>query len=202
MPAGRRRALERACTTGQWLSVFPQTRNNTSIGKDEFRDGLCMQYHYQPANLPKKCDGCNKPFKVEHALQCKKGWLVIMRHNDIASEIGALASLAYGRAAVRDEQIINTSHDAAPTKQEKSSNLNDNKGDVMIRWLWKKMTQAILDIRVTDLDAKSYCSKTVEKVLATQEREKKKKLPRRLPRTMKELFTICLHYRWSTRKRS
>eukprot|EP00957_Ditylum_brightwellii_P078853 5996152-Ditylum_brightwellii.AAC.1 len=45
----------------------------------------------------------------------------------------------------------------------------------MIRHLWKRQTDCILDIRITDTDAKSCISRPVEAVLAAQEKEKKDK---------------------------
>jgi hypothetical protein len=45
----------------------------------------------------------------------------------------------------------------------------------LIRSLWSKGTDCILDVRMTDLDAKSNKSRNLEKVLAAHEREKKKK---------------------------
>eukprot|EP00957_Ditylum_brightwellii_P159101 12109091-Ditylum_brightwellii.AAC.1 len=48
-------------------------------------------------------------------------------------------------------------------------------GDLMIRHLWKRQTDCILNIHITDTDAKSYISSSVESVLAAQEKEKKDK---------------------------
>jgi hypothetical protein len=49
-------------------------------------------------------------------------------------------------------------------------------GDVLIRGLWQQGTDAIIDVRITDLDAKSNISLAPMKVLAAQhEREKKRK---------------------------
>eukprot|EP00957_Ditylum_brightwellii_P170585 12984735-Ditylum_brightwellii.AAC.1 len=45
----------------------------------------------------------------------------------------------------------------------------------MIRHLWKRHTDCILDIRITNTDVKSYISCPVEVVLAAQEKEKKDK---------------------------
>jgi hypothetical protein len=45
----------------------------------------------------------------------------------------------------------------------------------LIRGLWSKGTDCILDVRMTDLDAKSNKFRNPDKVLATHEREKKKK---------------------------
>eukprot|EP00957_Ditylum_brightwellii_P015256 1149062-Ditylum_brightwellii.AAC.1 len=46
-------------------------------------------------------------------------------------------------------------------------------GDLMIRHLWKRQTNCILNIPITDTDGKTYISCSVESVLAAQEKEKK-----------------------------
>ena len=49
------------------------------------------------------------------------------------------------------------------------------RGDVMIRGLWQTGTECIIDVRVTDTDAKSNLSSPPATVLAKHERQKKKK---------------------------
>jgi hypothetical protein len=49
------------------------------------------------------------------------------------------------------------------------------RGDLLIRGLWARGTDCIIDVRVTDTDAKSNLSKDPAKVLESQEKEKKKR---------------------------
>jgi hypothetical protein len=46
---------------------------------------------------------------------------------------------------------------------------------VLIHGLWARGTDCIIDVRITDVDAKSNLSKHSEKVLIVHEKEKKKK---------------------------
>jgi hypothetical protein len=56
------------------------------------------------------------------------------------------------------------------------NNRNDeDRGDILIRGLWSRSTDCIIDVRITDVDAKSNRSKDSDKVLEAHEREKKKK---------------------------
>eukprot|EP00957_Ditylum_brightwellii_P146082 11123351-Ditylum_brightwellii.AAC.1 len=48
-------------------------------------------------------------------------------------------------------------------------------GDLMIKHLWKRQTDCILNISITNTDTKPYISCSVESVLAMQEKEKKDK---------------------------
>ena len=51
----------------------------------------------------------------------------------------------------------------------------DERGDLLIRGFWARGTDCMLDVSVTDADAKSCCKRTPAKVLESQEKEKKKK---------------------------
>jgi hypothetical protein len=56
-------------------------------------------------------------------------------------------------------------------------NRGKDRGDVLIRGLWARGTDCIIDMRITDVDAKSNLSNHPDKVLIVHEKEKKKKYP-------------------------
>jgi hypothetical protein len=56
-----------------------------------------------------------------------------------------------------------------------SRSSNEERGDLLIRGFWARGTDTIVDVQATDTDAKSYRSRDPHKVLAAQEREKKRK---------------------------
>jgi hypothetical protein len=105
--------LKRACCTGSWLSVLPNRLNGTVLSAEEFRDNIRLRYNLLPLALPDKCDGCGAAFSVEHALSCKVGGLVHIRHDDVAQEFGFLCGKAFKPSRVSYEPIINTR--GAPT---------------------------------------------------------------------------------------
>jgi hypothetical protein len=184
MSCDERRAILRGQSTGQWLSVLPSTVNGTELSAQEFRDSLLLRYGRSPPDLPTHCDGCSKKFSVRHALECKKGGLVISRHNEIRDELCDLASRALTPSSVRDEPKIHLSRSkeemkATEAKSAVSRNLNksqsEDRGDLLIRGLWARGTDCIIDVRVTDTDCKSQRSSDPMKVLETHEKEKKKK---------------------------
>jgi hypothetical protein len=87
------------------------------------------------------------PNTIDHALNCKKGGLVIARHNKVKDELGFLATLATSPNAVRDKPLIFPGRAA----------------------------NGVVDIRIANVDSGSYLTLTPEKVLCRQEMEKKKK---------------------------
>ena len=137
--------------------------NGTVLSPQEFRDALFLRYARTPPDLPKKCDGCDATFNVAHGLSCKKGGLVILRHNEIRDELGALSSRALTNSAIRDEPLINNSRAAADPNADPSSPATkqgngDDRGDLLIRGFWTRGTDVIVDVRVTDTDVISYRS--------------------------------------------
>jgi hypothetical protein len=186
MSYDNRRTILRGKETSQWLLVLPSTVNGTELSAQEFRDALLLQYARCPPDLPIQCDGCQQKFSVRHALECKRGGLVISRHNEIRDELSDLASKAFFPSAVRDEPRIHTSRasetrsspgkPASPAvKRLFQNNRTEDRGDILVRGLWARGTDCIIDVRITDVDAKSQRSKDPLKVLEAHQREKKKK---------------------------
>ena len=140
-----------------------------------------MRYGIEPPDLPVTCDGCESRFTLQHALGCKKGGLVIFRHNEIWDELVHLAGKALTPSAIRDEPLIRPCRAAKDQNTSPASNnsekpaTEDDRGDILLRGFWARGTDFIVDVRVTDLDAKTYCKRDPDKVLLSHERLKKTK---------------------------
>jgi hypothetical protein len=162
---GDRRTILRSRETGQWLSVLPSAVNGSELSDQEFPDALLLRHARNPPDPPPFCDGCNKKFSAGHALECKKGGLVISRHNEIRDELSDLASKALSRSAVRVEPKIHTCRSPEVKSDEENkensakrlfrNNRDEDRGDILIRGLWARGTDCIIDVRITDVDAKS-----------------------------------------------
>eukprot|EP00957_Ditylum_brightwellii_P059004 4474349-Ditylum_brightwellii.AAC.1 len=71
-------------------------------------------------------------------------------------------------------QEAGRSRSACPPKKDKDKEGNIY-SDLMICHLWKHQVDTVIDVRITDTDAKSYILRPLETVLAAQEKEKKGK---------------------------
>ena len=103
----KKRAIQRGIDgkTSAWLTVIPLAYHHFDLSATEFRDSLALQYHRQLLRLPALCDGCGSQFSSGHALDCRKGGLVIQRHiNEIRDALGDLASIAY-KEVVREPVV-------------------------------------------------------------------------------------------------
>jgi hypothetical protein len=112
---------------------------------------------------------------MNHALQCKKGGLVHLRHDDVTDEWAGLCQQALTPAAVSSEPFIYVGR-AANTGAE--ATLDEDGfpgGDVGAHGFWRRGHTAIFDIRITDTDAESYLRSSPSKILSNQEKAKKRK---------------------------
>ena len=144
-----------------------------------------MRYGIGLDDFPKVCDGCGANILVEHVLSCKKGGLVVGRHNEIRDELAYLATLATSSNRVHDEPYINIGRNTEVNGVPAHANVDTSRanpaagkdferGDVLIHGLFDRKTSCIIDVRVTDTDQLSYLLTPPSKVLKSQEGSKKK----------------------------
>ena len=100
-----------------------------------------------------------------HALDCRKGGLVIQRHNEIRDALGDLASIAY-KDVVREPVV------REPNDREK---IPDFVADLSIRGVWQPQATTFFYVQVVDSDANSYLHRDVGAVLSSIEHTKKQK---------------------------
>ena len=112
-----------------------------------------MRYGITLPDLPDVCDGCEACFTLQHALGCKKGGLVIFRHNEIRDELVHLAGKALTPSAIRDEPLIRPCRNVlekantCPTSctSEKPAS-EDDRGDILLCSFWARGADCIVDV--------------------------------------------------------
>ena len=70
-----KRIFENKCST--WLSIIPTNEIFFALSPDEFRDAITRRNNLTPKGLPSICDGCSENLDLCHALNCKKGGVVL-----------------------------------------------------------------------------------------------------------------------------
>jgi hypothetical protein len=168
------RRIERAKLTGAWLTVMPDKLNGTVLSAEEFRDSLRLRFGLTPSSLPSQCDGCGQRFTVEHAMTCRKGGMIISRHNDVCAEWGHLCAQALSPSAVSDEPLINSGRDYQAEADATGTEVGPElRGDIAAHGFWRRGTTAIFDVRITDTDCKSNRARDPAKILLSNEKEKR-----------------------------
>lgn len=90
-----KRSIEGKCSN--WLNAMPLSCFGFTLSESEFRDAIAIRYRKALVDLPGYCDGCGGPTDMAHALSCRKGGLIIRRHNEIRdSSLGDLMSMGFG----------------------------------------------------------------------------------------------------------
>ena len=148
----------------EWLNVLPLQNYHFDLSPLQFRDGLAIRYLRDPPCLPPKCDGCGTALTLQHALDCKKGGLVIQRHNEIRDCIGDIASQVWTHVikepVVREADVKNAD--------------GGLRLDLGIRGVWQPQVEALFDVKVVDTDAPSHRTRSPEAILESGAKEKKR----------------------------
>ncbi|KAL7463368.1 hypothetical protein ACHAXS_003783 [Conticribra weissflogii] len=177
--------LARAKIGGSWLTVIPKAINGTILSAEEFRDNLRLRYGFTPEFLPKTCDGCNKAFTITHALNCRKGGLVSLRHSEIANEWAHLCAIALGTDSIINEPSIflgkskNPDNPSTPPFEQIHSPTHfaeaNARGDKGVIGFWQHQRVTIFDAQIVNTDSPSYSSKDPQHILNQSESNKKTK---------------------------
>ena len=124
-----------------WLSALPLQRLGYVLNKQEFRDSIALRYGWPIKDMPKFC-ACGKNNSIDHALSCKKGGYVVMRHNTIRNiEAKLMENVA------KDVQI---EPKLLPVDgSEVTGNVGDqSRLDISARGIWGQQEKTFFDVRI------------------------------------------------------
>ena len=168
-----------------WLTSLPIKDEGFHLNKREFWDAISLRYDWPIPFLPSTCV-CNKPFDVSHALSCKKGGFVTLRHNEVRDIT----------AEMLNEVCRNVSKEPAlqpltgESFAERTANIsNEARVDISARDFWTRGQQAFFDVRVFNPFAKHYVNKSVAKSFQINENEKKRSYNHRVQEVEQGSFT-------------
>ena len=135
-----------------------------------------MRYGIPLPRLPAKCV-CDKNFSIEHALTCKKGGFINIRHNEVRDFTAELLSEVCNDVAV--EPLLTPL--TGETFNYRTANTDDHaRLDVSARGVWVKGSKAYFDIRVFNPLAQSYMNQTLKAAHKTNEGNKKREYAERI----------------------
>ena len=180
------RAVQQAREPGasSWLSVRPSEEHGFKLNKSEFRDAISIRYNCRMKDLPTFCV-CGKPFDINHALNCKSGGFVAIRHNEVRDFEAALLSKVCNDVEA-EPPLQPVTGEILPTATAAG---NDAKPDVRARGFWRRGQNAYFDVLVTNASAASHANKPLKAVLAKYERAKKSKYNHRIMNIEHGTFT-------------
>ncbi|XP_066914998.1 uncharacterized protein [Clytia hemisphaerica] len=166
-----------------WLTTLPLKEHGLDLSRNEFTDAIRLRYGWKLDKMPSKC-ACGANFDVAHALSCKKGGFVTLRHNELRDITAEM--LEEVCKDVKVEPILSEIQEGEETRGNQSK---EARLDVSTVSFWTRGQRAFFDIRVFDLQAQRYRSQELTKCYETNEKEKKRHYNERILQVENGTFT-------------
>ena len=168
-----------------WLSALPIKDQGFYLNKQSFFDAIYLRYGIPLRRMPIHCV-CGSNYSIEHALSCKLGGFVTIRHNEIVyftadclSEINKNVEVEPLLAPLTGEKF-----------DTKSANLSDEaRLDVVTQGFWERGRKAFVDVRVFNPLAKSYSNQSLSVSHRRNENQKKREYTDRILQVEHASFT-------------
>ena len=181
----RRNEANQESGSYNWLTTLSLKEWGYDLNKEQFWDALRIRYNWELPKLPSHC-ACGNKFNLTHALSCKKGGFVSLRHNEIR-DITALL-LDEVCTDVRKEPMLLELN--GETLHERSANTKkEARLDVSARGFWVTGQRVFCDVRVFDLNALRYKNLELKRCYSKNEDEKKKNYNERVLQVENGTFT-------------
>ncbi len=159
-----------------WLNAMPLKQHDFYLNKQTFWDTLYLRYGIPLPRLPTTCV-CDAKFSIEHALNCKKGGFVTMRHNNIRDFTAYILSEVCNDVAL--EPLLTPL--SGEVFKKKSTATEDNaRLDCSVRGFYIKGNKLYLDVKVFNPLAKVYSNQTLKASHNSNEKDKKRKYEDRI----------------------
>ena len=184
LPDNTKRAVKQAQEKGasNWLSTLPLSDHGFTLNKGEFRDAVAIRYSHNLRSLPSKCP-CGQKYSLDHALNCKRGGFVIMRHNNVRDFEASLL-----QQVCKD---VETEPPLQPLEGENIKGLQNDgaRPDIRARGFWRPGQNAYFDVRLTNVNSSSQSHLTSERVFTKYEAEKRREYNQRIMNVEHGTFT-------------
>ena len=169
---------------GAWLTALPIQSIGYTLNKQEFRDSVCLRYGWNIPNTPSFCQ-CKAENTIDHALSCKSGKYIYMRHDRIRDlEANLMKEVCYD---VHTEPTLLPIEGEGP--QIKGNQADKARLDVAGVGVWGAYEKTFLDIRITHPNCPTHVNKPIKDVYVHHEQEKKRKYNERVLQIEKASFT-------------
>ena len=168
---------------GSWLTTSPVKSLGFGLNKQEFKDAICLRYGWRVPHTPSHCQ-CGSKNDTDHALSCKKGGYIIMRHNRIRDLEAELMREVCTDVRVEPPLLPLANDNLVAGNQAENARL-----DVSGIGIWGPMQKTFLDVRVMHPNSPSYVNKDIAQVFKAHEQEKKRTYNERIIQVEKGSFT-------------
>ena len=168
-----------------WLTALPLREAGFILNKQEFRDALAIRYNISIKGLPETC-ACGSEFTCDHAMICKKGGFISLRHNDLRDITYELLSEVCKE--VENEPMLQPLT-GKTLKYQTAKTENNARLDVSALGFWCRDQRAFFDIKVFDPVAPSHAHQSLDVAHSKQENEKHRQYEDRILHVVHASFT-------------
>ena len=187
MAESSRLMLELAAEKGasSWLTALPIKEFGYLLNRQQFTDALCLRYNLTLKDCPKVC-ACGGDYSVNHALICKLGGYVSMRHNWLRDSLAKLMTTAKCKDVQLEPSLLPVNNYHLPS----GTILGDQaRLDISARSVWNVLERAFFDVRVFHPQAPTNAAKPIPMMYAAHEKEKKRLYNARVLHVERGTFT-------------
>ena len=181
-----KRALELSREKGasSWLTALPLKSMGYVLNKKEFRDSIHSRYEWNIPDIPKHC-ACGQNNSIDHALSCKKGGYIIMRHDALCKVEAKLMR----EAGCKDVRLEPDCLDCDPENFSPRTNTQPNaRLDIAAVGVFRDFERTFFDVRVTHPNCPSNVFKPLPQLYKEHETAKKKEYEERILQSEKASF--------------
>ncbi len=160
--------LSREKSASSWLTALPLRHLGYTFNKQQFRDAICLRYNFGIQGIPKYC-ACGTKNDITHALTCKKGGYVTMRHNALRDCLANTLKEVCADVRVEPQLLpVNPNDYHSRTNTSEGARL-----DISAVGVLGSFERTYFDVRVSHPNAPSNVTLTLNDVYRKNEREKK-----------------------------
>ena len=182
-----KRALEIGCDKGSsnWLNCLPLKDKALALTRSDFIDAVNIRYHRDHKGLPEKCV-CGSKFNLTHALTCKHGGYVHMRHDNLRDLNARLLKKICTDVEIEPHLM--------PVEDVGGGNRQDGaRLDVRARGFWRPAQNTYLDIRTTNPFSATNMKVPLNRISIAHEQQKKREYNHRVLNDQMGTLTPCVY---------
>ena len=158
------------------LTSLPLKEEGYIVNRQCFFDLIRIRYGWQLDRLPSKCE-CGSTFSIDHALSCKKGGFVSLRHNQVRNLTASLLNEVCHDVCVEPQLLQLTGENL---NEKMAIRSDEARVDIAARSFWVTGQMVFFDVRVFNPIAKRYVHMDTSKAYQLNEKEKKKNYNERI----------------------
>ena len=168
-----------------WLNTLPLKSHNFYLNKQIFWDSLYLRFDIPIPRLPATCV-CGNKFDIQHALNCKRGGFIGIRHNELRDVTAEMLNEICQDVTI--EPLL-TPLTGEQFDLESANTDVQARVDVAARGVWVRGSRAFFDVRVFNPLAQCYSHSTLKAAHKSNESSKKREYNQRILQVEHGSFT-------------